>query len=115
VASISSEGRTHQAFIHSASIYKDLRSLTGLRARLKQDQTDYKNRAHKILRLCNIRLDSRLTDIFGKSGRLILEALMSGKSLDDALDRCPKSVKKKREEIKACVMGAMGQSDLFQL
>jgi hypothetical protein len=40
---------------------------------------------------------------------------MSGKSLDDALDRCPKSVKKKREEIKACVMGAMGQSDLFQL
>lgn len=94
---------------------RDLRSLTRLRARLKQDQTNYKNRAHKILQLCNIRLDSRLSDIFGKSGRLILEALMIGKNLDDVLDRCPKSVKKKREEIKACVMGALGQSDLLQL
>jgi hypothetical protein len=46
---------------------------------------------------------------------LILEALISGKSLDDVLDRCPKSVKKKREEEKNCVIRAMGQSDLFQL
>jgi transposase len=94
---------------------RDLRSLTRLRARLKQDQTNYKNRVHKILQLCNIRLASRLTDIFGKSGRLILEALTSGKSLDESLDRCPKSIRKKREEIKACVMGALSQPDLFQL
>jgi transposase len=56
-----------------------------------------------------------LTDIFGKSGRLILEALTGGKKLDEALDKCPKSVLKKREEIKVCVMGALGPSDLFQL
>jgi transposase len=94
---------------------RDLRSLTRLRARLKQDQANYKNRVHKILQICNVRLASKLTDIFGKSGRLILHALMSGESIDVALDRCPMSVKKKREEIKASIMGALSQSDLFQL
>jgi len=49
---------------------RNLKSLTILRARLKQDQTNYKNRAHKILQLCNIRLDSRLSDIFGKSAKI---------------------------------------------
>ena len=94
---------------------RDLRSLTRLRARLKQDQTNYKNRVHKILQLCNVRLAAVLADIFGKSGRLILAALMNGKNLDEALDKCPLCVRKKREQIKACIMGALSRSDLFQL
>ncbi len=40
-----------------------LRSLTRLRAQLKQDQSKYKNRVHKILQVCNVRLDSKLTDM----------------------------------------------------
>jgi len=94
---------------------RDLRSLTRLRARLRQDQGNFKNRVHKILQVCNIRLASQLTDIFGKSGRLILDALMKGESLDGALDRCPKRVRARREEIKSSIMGTLSQSDLLQL
>jgi transposase len=92
---------------------RDLRSLTRLRARLKQDQGNYENRVHKTLQLCNVRFASVLTDVFGKSGRVILEALMTGKSLDEALDGCPLSVRRKREEIKACIMGALVSQIFF--
>ena len=92
-----------------------LRSLTRLRTQLTQDESSYKNRAHKILQLCNIRLASKLTDIFGKSGRIILDALMGGESLDEALKRCPKRIQAKGEEIKATIMGTLDQTDLLQL
>lgn len=81
----------------------------------KQDQAGYKNKVHKILQLCNIGLDYELTDIFGKSGRIIMEAISEGKSLNNALERCPMSVRKNGDEIKASVMGSLGQADLFDL
>jgi transposase len=94
---------------------RSLRSLTRLRATLVQDQSGYKNKVHKILQLCNVRLDSEITDIFGKSGRIIIEAISKGESLDKALERCPTSVKKNSEAIKASIMGSLSQADLFQL
>jgi transposase len=92
-----------------------LRSLTRLRTQLTQNQSDYKNRAHKILQLCNIRLASKLTDIFGKSGRIILDALMAGGSLDEALSRCPKRIQTRSGEVKATILGTLNQADLLQL
>jgi transposase len=75
--------------------YQELRTLTRLRARLTQ--TAFKNRAHKILQLCNIRLASKLTDLFGSSGMKILDALVNGVSIDEAIEKCDRRVKKKRE------------------
>jgi transposase len=92
-----------------------LRSLTRLRTQLTQNQSDYKNRVHKILQLCNIRLASTLTDIFGKSGRIILDALMTGRSLDEALTQCPKRIQARSEEVKATILGTLNQTDLLQL
>ncbi|MDR0372179.1 MAG: IS110 family transposase [Nitrososphaerota archaeon] len=94
---------------------RSLRSLTRLRATLIQDQAGYKNKVHRILQLCNIRLDSEITDIFGKSGRILIKAIAEGESLDKALEQCPASVKKNSEAIKASVMGSLSQADLFQL
>lgn len=91
-----------------------LRSLTRLRTQLTQNQSDYKNRAHEILQLCNIRLASKLTDIFGKSGRIILDALMTGRSLGEALTRCPKRIQTRSEEVKATILGTLNQTDLLQ-
>jgi hypothetical protein len=54
---------------------RSLRSLTRLRAILVQDRVGYKNEVHKVLQLCNIRLDSEITDIFGKCGRIIIDAI----------------------------------------
>jgi len=92
-----------------------LRSLTRLRAILVQDQAGYKNKVHKVLQLSNIRLDSEITDIFGKSGRIIIEAIATGESLDKALERCPKCVQKNAQSIKDSIMGKLSQADLFAL
>jgi len=94
---------------------RSLRSLTRLRATLVQDQAGYKNKVHKILQLSNVRLDSEITDIFGKSGRILIGAIAKGENLDQALERCPASVQKNGEAIKTSVMGVLSQADLFQL
>ena len=75
------------SYIPQANL-RSLRSLTRLRATLVQDQAEYKNKVHKVLQLCNVRLDSEITDIFGKSGRIIIDAIVKGENLDKALERC---------------------------
>ena len=55
-----------------------LRDLTRTRATLVQTRSQAKNRVHKILQDTNIKLSSVVTDLFGKSGRAMLEALVSG-------------------------------------
>jgi transposase len=55
-----------------------LRDLTRARASLVQTRTQAKNRVHKVLEDTNIKLASVATDIFGKSGRRMLEALGTG-------------------------------------
>jgi hypothetical protein len=68
---------------------------------------------HKTLQLYNARLDSEITDIFGKSSRIIIEAIVKGEKLDKALERCPSIVKKNSDAIKASIMGTLNQADLF--
>lgn len=74
-----------------------------------------KIKSTRYCRSANVRLDSEITDLFGKSGRIIIDAIAKGESLDKALERCPLSVKKNGEAIKASVMGSLGQADLFAL
>ncbi|MCL2172695.1 MAG: IS110 family transposase [Candidatus Bathyarchaeota archaeon] len=107
-------GLVKPSYVADADL-RALRSLTRLRAILVQDQAGYKNKVHKVLQLSNIRLDSEITDIFGKSGRIIIEAIATGESLDKALERCPKSVQKNAQSIKASIMGKLSQADLFAL
>ncbi len=52
---------------------RDLRELTRLRVRFVQTRAAFKNRCHKVLRRVNVRLGSKLSDIFGKAGIEILE------------------------------------------
>ncbi len=55
-----------------------LRDLTRLRVQLVQNRAQSKNRVHKLLQQANIKLSSVATDIFGKSGRAMMDALISG-------------------------------------
>ena len=45
----------------------------------------YKIKVYKVLQLCNIRLDSEIIDVFGESGRIIIDVIVKGESLDKAL------------------------------
>lgn len=57
---------------------RDLRDLCRYRKKLMQEATAEKNRVHKVLEDANIKLASVAADIFGVSGRAMLEALIAG-------------------------------------
>ncbi len=59
---------------------RELRDLTRRRRKLIQNATAEKNRVGKVLEDANVKLGSVLSDIFGVSGQLMLEALLEGKA-----------------------------------
>jgi transposase len=61
---------------------RDLRDLTRYRKKLIQNRTAEQNRIHKILQDANIKLTSVLSNIFGVSGRRILEAIINGEKIE---------------------------------
>jgi transposase len=61
---------------------RDLRDLTRYRRKLVQHATQEKNRIHKILQDANIKLTTFVSDLFGVSGRVLLESIMNGEVLE---------------------------------
>jgi len=59
---------------------RELRDLTRRRKRLLGDATAEKNRVQKVLEDANVKLGNVLTDVFGVSGQLMLDALLEGKA-----------------------------------
>lgn len=95
---------------------RELRDLTRLRVKLVATGTAFRNRCHKVLNRVNIRLGSRLSDIFGKAGLEILEGLMEGKTINEILEHTENRwLRKREEEIREVVKGILSQSDIFIL
>lgn len=69
----------HPSFIPPRAI-RELRDLTRRRERLLGVGTAEKNRVQKILEDANVKLGNVLSDVFGVSGQLMLEALLEGKA-----------------------------------
>jgi transposase len=61
---------------------RDLRDLTRYRRKLLGDATAEKNRIHKVLQDGNIKLTTYISDVFGVSGRALLESLVNGEVLE---------------------------------
>jgi transposase len=59
---------------------RELRDLTRRRRRLIQTATSEKNRVDKVLQDANVKLSNVLSDIFGVSGQLMLEAMLEGQA-----------------------------------
>jgi transposase len=55
-----------------------LRDLTRYRRKLVDAQASERNRLQRLLETCNVKLASVATDVFGKSGRAMLRALIKG-------------------------------------
>ena len=73
-------GLIEDSFVPDKDI-RDLRDLTRYRKKLLHGVTQEKNRIHKILQDANIKLTTHMTDVFGVSGRNILELILSGKKV----------------------------------
>ena len=74
-------GLIEPSFVPPVEI-RDLRDLTRYRRKLQGQMTSEKNRIHKILQDGNIKLTTYVSDLFGKSGMALLEALVNGEVLD---------------------------------
>lgn len=61
---------------------RDLRDVTRYCKKLIHHRTSEQNRIHKILQDANIKLTSVLSNIFGISGRRILEAILNGEKME---------------------------------
>lgn len=95
---------------------RELRDLTRLRVKFVATRTSFKNRCHKVLNRVNIRLGSRLSDVFGKAGTEVLQGLMEGKTIDEILDNTENRwLLKRRDEVEEVVKGVLSQSDIFVL
>jgi transposase len=96
--------------------YRDLRSLTRCREALIKVRTQLKNRVHKILDSCCIKLSSVVSDSFGKSGRYIVDGLLKGKSIDEIVSGIPsKRIKNKKEQLMEAIKISLEPTQIFQI
>lgn len=85
---------------------RELRDLTRRRERLNGAGTAEKNRVQKILEDANVKLGNVLSDVFGVSGQLILNALLEGKGQPEEIAQFAKRrAKKKIPDIIAALAG----------
>ena len=91
IAELLRHGLLVASFIPSKEV-RHWRNLTTLRRQLTDTKSDYKRRTQKLFETANIKIDSVLTDLFGRSGRNIMNFLLSGKMIT-------------KEDLKECVKG----------
>jgi transposase len=84
LARLNERGMLRPSFVPPAQIRR-LRDYTRLRADLTVDRSRHKQRLEKLLEDALIKLSSVATDIFGVSGRAMLEALIQGERDPEAL------------------------------
>ena len=95
----------HPSFIPPRAI-RELRDLTRRRKRLLGAGTSERNRVQKVLEDANVKLGNVLTDLFGVSGQLMLEALLRGQAKPEEIAQFAKGrAKKKIPEMIAALEG----------
>jgi len=113
--------RLHRCGLLSASFQPDnqtrsLRSVVRHRSSLVRTRSTYLNRMQKALELMNIKLHTVISDIDGKTGLDIVNAIISGeRNLDKLADLCDPRIKASREEIIKSLEGFWLEEHLFEL
>lgn len=93
---------------------RELRELTRYRTTLVQERTTVLNRLQKTLEGANIKLAAVASDILGKSGRQMLEALVAGETDAAALAQLAKGrLQQKRPALEQALTGRMAAHQRF--
>ena len=79
IADLRAHGLIRASFVPPASI-QELRDLTRTREQLVRTGAQHTQRIQKVLEDANVKLTSVVSDILGKSGRAILDALVAGET-----------------------------------
>ena len=72
-------GLTRASFVPDGQTH-ELRALVRTRKPLARERSRHTQRIHKVLEDANLKIDAELSDMLGKSGRAILDALAAGET-----------------------------------
>ncbi|WP_143414975.1 IS110 family transposase [Geobacillus sp. E263] len=116
IAKLLRYGLIEKSFVPPADI-RELRDLTRLRKKWIGQLTAEKNRIQKVLECSNIKLSSVISDIFGVSGRKLLERLMKQGYIEEPeIDACIHGrMKGKRQQIQDSLFGTLTEHQLFMI
>jgi transposase len=84
IADLLRHGLLRPSFIPPQPV-REVRELTRYRQTLLQERTQEVNRLHKLLETANLKLGAVATDILGKSGRDMLDAILAGETNSEVL------------------------------
>lgn len=108
IAKLLRVGLIEPSFIPSEDL-RELRDLCRLRKKRISSLTAEKNRIQKYLEACNIKLGTVISDVFGVSGRNLLQRLMGQGYVDaEDVDSCVKgAIKNKKAQVADSLFGTM--------
>lgn len=108
IAKLLRSGLIESSFVPSPEV-RDLRDLTRYRKKLVYQATAEKNRIHRLLQDANIKITSFMSDIFGVSGRLLLQRVVNGEviTLEFLEDNMKGPLKHKAEQLLQSINGRM--------
>ena len=93
---------------------RELRTLTRARENLVNNCTQLKNRIHQTLEYSCIKISSVLSDIFGKSGRYLLDGLLEGKTIDEILiGTKSKTIRKKEQQLREAIKNSLDPAQIL--
>src|SRR5262249_12505789 len=84
IAELLAHGLIRSAFVPEREV-QHVRDFTRTRKQFVREKSRHVQRVQKVLQDCNIKLDSVITDITGKSGRAILRAIIAGETSAEEL------------------------------
>lgn len=117
ISDLLAHGLVRPSFVPPTSI-QDMRTLTRTRKQLVREKAQHVQRIQKTLEDANIKIASVASDVMGKSGRAILDALAAGETNPDTLaDLTLGRLKSSRETIVESLRGHVtaGHRFLFKL
>jgi transposase len=115
IADLLQHGLLRAGFV-PARPQRELRDLTRYRSSLAADRARLVNRIQKTLEDTTIKLASVATDITGKSGRAILEAILHGEQDPEQLAELAQGrMKEKRAQLVQALQGTLGDHHRFLL
>lgn len=115
IADLLAHGLIRASFVPPTPI-QELRDLTRARKQLVQERTRYVQRIQKVLEDANLKIDSYITDLLGKSGRAVLNALVEGYTSPETLVSLTSGrLKASRAELLEALRGRVTKHHRFML
>jgi transposase len=114
LADLLAHGLIRASFVPPAAV-QELRALTRTRKQFVRERSAHVLRIDKVLEDANLKLGVVLTDIMGKSGRAVLQAIIDGHHDPAYLASCVGRVKASRQDILEALRGRITAHHRFML